>query len=114
MGCKALIPYIVATLTHISTVGSGGYIVSLATSATASQDVSGVLWTTYQRRSMGYTNARYGKSKARTGNLPEGCSYASQRLPAPFGSRNWQNFWPSISSQDQFRNFARIGAWKIR
>src|SRR6266851_49187 len=112
MGCKPLEPYFFTTLTHSSIVGSDGCIANSATLVTASRAVSDKLWTNYQSRSMRHMNVRCGKSKTPTGNLPDGYFYASPRLSARSVSRNWRNFSHSTSRQDQFRNFARIGAWK--
>jgi len=114
MGCKAFKPHFITTFTHRSASGSDGRIASSTTSVIAFQGVSGMLWTTYQRHLMEHMNARCGNSKARTGNLPNGCSYALRRLNGHSESRNWQNSWHSISRQDKYRHSTRIGAWKIR
>ena len=63
---------------------------------------------------MRHMNAPYERSAPQTGNLRNGSSNVSPRSPVPSKSRNWQNFLHSISTPDRFRNFARIGAWKIR
>ena len=92
MGCKAPISHLIMTHTHGSVLGLDGRIASSNISVVASLGVSRMLWTTYQRHSMRHTNARWGNSKTRTGNLPDGCSYVSRRLNGLSESRNWQNF----------------------
>src|SRR5216683_3183917 len=114
MGCKPLNSYFFTTLTHFSVVGSDGCIANSATLVTASQAVFDKLWTNYQRRSMGRMNVHWEKSKMRTGNLPDGYSYALPQLPDRSVLRSWQNFLHLTSRQDKFRNFARIGTSKIR
>src|SRR6266851_9293930 len=114
MGCKPLEPYFFTTLTHSSIVGSDGCIANSATLVTASRPVSDKLWTDYQKRSMGRMYVHWKKSKTRIGNLPDGYSYASPQRPDRSVSRSWQNFSHLTSRQDQFRNFVRIGASKIR
>src|SRR5216683_1041093 len=110
MGCKPMIPDSFKTLAHNSVVGSDGCIANSATLVTASRAVSNKLWTKYRRHSMGHMNGRCGRSKARTGNLPNGYSYAWPQLPVLSVSRSWQNFSHLTSRQDQFRNSARTGA----
>src|SRR5579863_607911 len=106
-------PYFIKTFTDHSWPGSVGFIVNSITLVTASRVVSDRPWTNYQRHSMRHMNARYERSKARTGNLHDGYSYASPRHTAHSESRSWQNLSRLISRQDQFRNFGRIGDWTI-
>src|SRR6266852_6077772 len=101
-------------LAHFCDVGLDGWIARWSTFATASQDVSGMHWPSYQRRWTRHMSVPCEGSIRQTGNLPIACFSSSQWLPAHFTSRNWPSCSHSISRQDQYRNSMRIAAWKIQ
>ena len=112
-GCKASVSQFVTTLTHTCNIGFDGYIARLTTFAAASHGVSGMPCPHYRRHWTIPTNDRCERSTRPTGSLPTVSSSAFQWLPVRSVSKNSRSFSHLISRLDGFRNFTKIGAWKI-
>jgi hypothetical protein len=97
--------------THV--VGSVGCIVRLSIFVAAIQGVSVMRLPICRRLSMRLMNVPCGRSRRQTLNLPTDCFSVSSSLPGRCVSKNWPSFSHLISKRDGFRNFERIGAWKI-
>src|SRR6267154_1984646 len=102
------------TLSHFPDIGSDGRIVRWSASAAASQHVSVMHWTSYQRRWTRHMSVPCEGLIGRTGNSHIACFSSSQWLPDHFTSRNWPTCSRSNSMQYQYQHFTRIGAWKIQ
>ncbi len=105
MGCKELISPFLTALAYTCNLGLDGSSVSSPPSATVSEGGYGVLWMTYQIRSMKPMRAHWRISAAKIGSVHTDYSSALQRRPVHFVSRSLRSFSHSISKKDRLPHF---------